>query len=183
MGSDAGLSVDGPLSVSLVPDLEGLYTISALILDQTTGLVSETSSVTLEVGACGATSPSALVGSTAPSAIAPAESISLSAYTCQDSNFVQLDASQSEDFNVETCGYSSGFSYQWSVQELSPGLTVSIADPDREAVNLAVSGLEVNQSGSARLSVEVENLIGLSDRAEALVEMTRLPPPLSLIHI
>jgi hypothetical protein len=144
IGSSASLSIDSPLSASIVPDIAGVYTLTVFVEDQSTGLMSERSTVSLEVGACGATPPSALVGATAPTEIPPAETISLSAYTCQDSNFVQLDASGSEDFNVNTCGYSRAFSYQWSVQELSPGLTVSIAEPDREAVNLSVSGLALN---------------------------------------
>ena len=177
IGSAVSLMTDGPLRASLLPDLEGTYTFSVSLLDRATGLMSAPSITSLEVGACGATEPVALVGSTAPSLIPPESSIALNAYTCKDSNFVQLDASASEDFNVAACGYAPGFNYQWSVQSLSPGLTVSISEPNREAVNLSVDGLEVNQRGSATLSVDVENLIGLSDRAEAHLEMTRLPSP------
>ncbi len=177
IGSGVSLNRDGPLAVSLIPDLEGVYIISMSLFDRISGLRSAPEYTTLTVGVCGAIPPRALISSTAPTQLPAEPSIALNAYTCQDSSFLQLDASESEDVSADACGINSDFTYRWSVKEVSAGLTIAVVDSDREAVNLSVTGLAINQSGTTRIEVEVENQLGLSDIAEAEVEMTRLSPP------
>jgi hypothetical protein len=176
-GSRAQIHLQSTLSASFTPDLEGNYQLSVSVLNEANQMQSIVEQIRFNVGQCGGVAPEALIATIAPIQTNPADRFQVQTYTCQDSPFIQLDASQSRDENEALCGVGGDFTYAWSVQELSAGLSVHISEPNREAVNLSFEGLSLNETGTALLEVEVSNNLALTDQAQVSVQTTRLPKP------
>lgn len=181
VGSQANLSQSTGAQVGIVPDVEGQYIVEVSLIETEaqpngTFLESESAQVSFIAGSCGRQAPQALIHAIAPIEVAAADQISFNTFACAEAPFVQLFGGDSIDPNL-ACGLGGPLQYQWEVLEVTPGLEVSLSNPNSEGLNLAISGIGEGETGTLKVRLTTTNLAGLKDYAIANINLTTLFAP------
>jgi PKD repeat protein len=112
VGSASQLNDAHLATPSLTPDIEGEYTLSLTVHDESGQ--ATTLEQSFNASACGAQRPLAIIN-----AISPVQS-NVSPLLISSGDTVQLDASDSVDRDITDCGQADTLSYQWTLLRVPP---------------------------------------------------------------
>ena len=172
-GSQASLSATEVPEVTFVPDLPGRYALLVRAEDSS-GLVSEATTLEVEAVDCGGRAPVASVSRAQPlPEVALQRGAVLSAPACVGAPFLQLDASGSVDADRAECAPEQWLSWDWQVRATPPGATLEVLRPTSANPSLRADG-----EGRYAVDLWVQDSTGRrSERFPVALDVTLLPPP------